>query len=165
MIETVKQLGPYSVIAPGIALPHSRPEDGVVCNCMALIKLKEPVNFGSHNDPVYIVIAFGANEKESHITALKELAESLQENEFIEDLKKATCKEEIINLFSGCDETMVKIIINHEYCDGCGTCVRVCPNEIYELVEMKSVAKHPEKCIVCRECELQCPNNAITIEE
>lgn len=28
MINTVKEIGPYIVIAPGIAMPHARPEAG-----------------------------------------------------------------------------------------------------------------------------------------
>lgn len=29
MVETMKEIGPYIVIAPGIAMPHARPESGV----------------------------------------------------------------------------------------------------------------------------------------
>lgn len=28
MVDTVKNMGPYIVIAPGIAMPHARPEAG-----------------------------------------------------------------------------------------------------------------------------------------
>jgi 2-oxoglutarate ferredoxin oxidoreductase subunit delta len=60
---------------------------------------------------------------------------------------------------------MVKILINIEECDGCATCARVCENEVYEIINRKSTVKHPENCVLCRECELQCPNNAIEIIE
>lgn len=30
MVNTVKNMGPYIVIAPGIAMPHAAPEDGVL---------------------------------------------------------------------------------------------------------------------------------------
>jgi len=39
MVETVKQLGPYSVIAPGIAMPHARPEAGVIKPGLSLVTL------------------------------------------------------------------------------------------------------------------------------
>ena len=29
MVKAVKEMGPYIVIAPGIAMPHARPEEGV----------------------------------------------------------------------------------------------------------------------------------------
>jgi mannitol/fructose-specific phosphotransferase system IIA component (Ntr-type) len=75
MIHTAEELGPYIVIAPGIAMPHSRPEDGVRRPCMALITLKDPINFGNaENDPVRLVFAFGAVDQKQHIEALSQLA-------------------------------------------------------------------------------------------
>jgi mannitol operon transcriptional antiterminator len=29
MVSNVREMGPYIVIAPGVAMPHARPEDGV----------------------------------------------------------------------------------------------------------------------------------------
>jgi len=75
MIHTAEELGPYIVIAPGIAMPHSRPEDGVRRPCMALITLRDPINFGNpDNDPVRLVFAFGAVDQKQHIEALSQLA-------------------------------------------------------------------------------------------
>ena len=60
MVDAVRRLGPYMVLAPGIALAHGRPEDGVLKAGMSIINLAEPVEFGSEaNDPVYLVISFG----------------------------------------------------------------------------------------------------------
>jgi PTS system mannitol-specific IIA component/PTS system ascorbate-specific IIA component len=36
MLENVVKNGPYIVIMPGIAMPHSRPEDGVLKTGMSL---------------------------------------------------------------------------------------------------------------------------------
>lgn len=36
MVKLVKENGPYIVIAPDIAMPHARPEDGVKQACMSL---------------------------------------------------------------------------------------------------------------------------------
>src|SRR5512141_2453888 len=75
MILAVEELGPYMVLAPGIALAHARPEDGVLKMGMAILTLAVPVNFGSpENDPVSLVIAFGGVDKHSHIKMLQELA-------------------------------------------------------------------------------------------
>ena len=75
MIETVKSLGPYIVIAPGVALPHARPEDGVIEPCMSLVTLKTPVNFGNeHNDPVKLVVSFGTIDHKAHVQAISKLA-------------------------------------------------------------------------------------------
>ena len=46
MIATTKELGSYCVIAPGIAIPHARPEMGVKQTGYSAITLAEPVEFG-----------------------------------------------------------------------------------------------------------------------
>lgn len=60
---------------------------------------------------------------------------------------------------------MVEIKIDTEKCDGCGTCVDVCPVEVFELKNNKSVVVNLDECLVCRACEVQCPNSAIEIIE
>ncbi|RLG85827.1 MAG: hypothetical protein DRO39_04620 [Thermoprotei archaeon] len=89
MIRTVKELGPYAVIAPGVAIPHARPEDGALRVGFSIVVLRRGVNFGSPNDPVYIVIGFAAVDKKSHLNALQQLADMLSNREFIEALKRA----------------------------------------------------------------------------
>ena len=100
MIDTVKSMGPYAVIAPGVALPHARPEDGVKKPCMSLVTLKTPVNFGNNgNDPVKLVVAFATIDKNAHVKALTRLARILGDPEKVEALKNAKDKrlvEEII---------------------------------------------------------------------
>ena len=39
MISAVEEFGPYMVIAPGIAIPHARPEDGALAVGLSLITL------------------------------------------------------------------------------------------------------------------------------
>ena len=89
MIRTTKELGPYAVIAPGVAIPHARPEDGAIDVGFSIVVLKKPVKFGSPNDPVYIVIGFSAIDRKTHLKALQQLANLLSKPEFIERLKKA----------------------------------------------------------------------------
>jgi NAD-dependent dihydropyrimidine dehydrogenase PreA subunit len=60
---------------------------------------------------------------------------------------------------------MVKIIINNEKCTGCGTCADTCPVNVYEVRDGKSVATKPDECLVCRACEVQCPETAIQVIE
>ncbi|VEI48224.1 PTS system enzyme II-A permease [Actinobacillus equuli] len=30
IIENIEKMGPYIILAPGLAMPHSRPEEGVI---------------------------------------------------------------------------------------------------------------------------------------
>jgi len=78
MIATVEALGPYIVIAPGIALAHSRPSPAVLRAGMSLVTLSQPVAFGHRaNDPVSLVIGLAAPDHEGHVVALATLAEFL----------------------------------------------------------------------------------------
>ncbi len=57
-----------------------------------------------------------------------------------------------------------KPIIDESKCTGCGTCVEVCPMEVFVMGDnKKAVVKFPEKCIGCRACEAQCEPGAIKV--
>lgn len=60
---------------------------------------------------------------------------------------------------------MVEVKIYLDKCNGCGTCVDVCPVEVFELKEGKSVAVNPDECLVCQACVVQCPDGAIEVIE
>ena len=91
MRKVMEDLGPYCVIAPGIALLHARPENGVIRSSLALVTLKHPICFGhSTNDPVDLAFALAANDKKSHIDALAELAGYLSESNFLRVLRENT---------------------------------------------------------------------------
>jgi len=60
---------------------------------------------------------------------------------------------------------LVEIKIDLDKCNGCGTCVDVCPVEVFEISEGKSVVVNLDECLVCMACEVQCPDAAIEIIE
>ncbi len=71
-----EKLGPYYVLAPGIAMPHARPEEGAKGLGLSLLTLPHGVKFNSEdNDPVYSVVILAAPDKHSHIELISELAE------------------------------------------------------------------------------------------
>ena len=47
MSETVEKMGPYIVIAPGLALAHSRPSEAVLKSGLSWVRLSTPVKFGN----------------------------------------------------------------------------------------------------------------------
>jgi ascorbate PTS system EIIA or EIIAB component len=74
IIRFTEEMGPYYVIAPGLAMPHARPEDGVVETGFSLVTLRKPVVFGCGNDPVDILLTLSAKDNNSHIEALRQVA-------------------------------------------------------------------------------------------
>lgn len=100
-IEAMKQSiidnGPYVVIGKGIALLHARPEDGVKENCLSLITLEEPVEFGNeNNDPVQIAFAFGTVDNDKHVKTISELSVVLMEESAVDKIAEMGSAEEIL---------------------------------------------------------------------
>jgi PTS system ascorbate-specific IIA component len=96
MIATVESLGPYIVIAPGIALAHSRPSPAVIRPGLSLVRLAEPVPFGHRtNDPVRLVVGLASPDDEGHVNALATLAEFLSDEQRRADLLTAGDPEAI----------------------------------------------------------------------
>ena len=57
------------------------------------------------------------------------------------------------------------LVINSDWCKGCGICVEFCPKQALELSDEKVQRKEGADCILCGMCELRCPDYAIYIEE
>ena len=99
MIETVKEMGPYIVMAPGIAMPHGRPDSGVNELGIAVVSLEKGVNFGSNEfDPVKLVFAICAKESESHIELLQDLTYILDDERLLEEVDNCNSKKDLLNL-------------------------------------------------------------------
>lgn len=101
MVESIEKNGPYMVIAPGIALLHARPEDGVNKACMSLYVLKNGVSFGHKDkDPVTLAFAFGAVDAQSHLQALQQLMELFNDEVRLTKLKNSENVEEALVLLN-----------------------------------------------------------------
>ena len=64
---------------------------------------------------------------------------------------------------------MVSVKVDEEKCNGCGTCVDVCPFLVFELQEVGdktlSVVIAEDQCQACQVCVIQCTEEAIEIIE
>ncbi|MEW9122144.1 MAG: PTS sugar transporter subunit IIA [Thermotaleaceae bacterium] len=99
IIKNVLDMGPYIVIAPGIALPHARPEDGVNELSMSLVTLKKSISFGSKdNDPVKLIITLAAKDTKSHLLALSQLMDLLCSGEDVNSIMNSRDKTEVIEI-------------------------------------------------------------------
>jgi NAD-dependent dihydropyrimidine dehydrogenase PreA subunit len=52
--------------------------------------------------------------------------------------------------------------IDVEKCNGCKSCVEVCPINLIEVPDKHAIVNR-EDCIDCNACADECPNEAITI--
>lgn len=85
MIDVVRDMGPYIVLAPGLAMPHARPEMGAKQVGAALVTLEKPIDFGSpENDPVSVAVFLCAPNKEEHIQLLTDIATLFEDEEFLD---------------------------------------------------------------------------------
>lgn len=101
MIAAVDKLGPYIVIAPGLAIAHSRPSPSVLRAGLSWVTLKEPVSFGhKKNDPVSLVIGLAAPDHEGHLEMMQALAGVLMNSDLLAALKDSGSPAEVLALLS-----------------------------------------------------------------
>ncbi len=67
---------------------------------------------------------------------------------------------------------MKKIIIDEDFCKGCGLCVIACPLELIKISKKVNKQGYPlaqisdvdqEKCTACSACARMCPDVAIAV--
>lgn len=101
IISRINKYGPYMVIAPGIAMPHSSSEEGAIKTGLSITTLKKPVKFNHKtNDPIHTVIMLSATNNYAHIEALTEILEILSEKSNLEILKTSQDINTIYKLFT-----------------------------------------------------------------
>lgn len=101
MIESVKEHGPYIVIAPNIALPHARPETGSVKIGYSVMLLKEPVSFteDGKND-ARLFIALSCVDSNTHLEMLQEIVMILSDTQKHDAIMEASNASEILDIFN-----------------------------------------------------------------
>ncbi|ALS30206.1 PTS sugar transporter subunit IIA [Paenibacillus cisolokensis] len=96
MVAAYREKGPYFVLAPHIALPHAKAEDGVNEASVSFVRLRRPVPFGhAHNDPVELVFALGSSSSADHIALLRKLTTLLNDPANVQAMKEAATAGDI----------------------------------------------------------------------
>ena len=99
-IRNIRELGPYILIAPNVALPHSRPEDGVIEQGISVLTLKNPVEFDPEK-PFQIVICLAAVDQNLHIDMLQKISEVIADETLVNTLLTTDSVEVVYNMFNG----------------------------------------------------------------
>ncbi|MGC1025180.1 PTS sugar transporter subunit IIA [Pantoea agglomerans] len=90
--------GAYYVFEEGIAIPHARPEEGVIRDCFSMILLNEPISFEG-SDKADIVIMFGASDSNAHIEeGIRAIVSLLEDEETLVRLRQASSIAEVIDI-------------------------------------------------------------------
>lgn len=106
MLNAMKKLGPYFVIAPGLALAHARPSENVKQTGFSIATFQTPIKFGSEeNDPVDIVLVLASIDSSNHLEMLQKIVVFLNEEKNIEMLREAASAE---------DAAKIALIINEK---------------------------------------------------
>lgn len=98
IIEATREIGPYYILSPYIALPHARPENGVIDKQLSVLLIREGVNFENRTQPVKLLIVLAATDSSSHLKALQELSELLMNEEKVEQLLSSKNEDVLYDL-------------------------------------------------------------------
>lgn len=101
IIKCVEKYGPYIVIMPNVAMPHSQ-EGAVGVNKTAIgfMKLNKPVQFDP-DDPekdAQLFFTLASCNPEQHLSNMSRLSEMLMNEELVEALAKANTPEDLLEL-------------------------------------------------------------------
>lgn len=102
IVKMTSELGPWYILAPGLAMPHGRPEEGVKENSFALVTLRTPVNFGDpDNDPIDILITLAATDpKTMNEESIVEVATFFDDEERIQRIRAAKNHKDLEAIFA-----------------------------------------------------------------
>ncbi|AYO22101.1 PTS ascorbate-specific transporter subunit IIA [Vibrio owensii] len=103
IISSVEELGPYICIAPNLALPHARPENGVIRTAFALVTLEEPIYFEGEDEPVDVLITLAGSSSDEHMEGLMEVTQVLDDEDSetgvdLDKLRRCRNKTDVFNV-------------------------------------------------------------------
>ncbi|HFQ4903283.1 TPA: PTS sugar transporter subunit IIA [Vibrio vulnificus] len=108
IISSVEELGPYICIAPNLALPHARPENGVNRTAFALVTLETPIYFEGEDEPVDVLITLAGSSSDEHMEGLMEVTQVLddEESDTGVDLDKLRSCRSLSDVFNVIDDAL-----------------------------------------------------------
>ena len=101
IIRCVSKYGPYIVLLPGVAMPHSQEGGPLVHGTgVSFMRLKEGVSFDPDDSAKWadLFFAIAAVDPAEHLENIKGLMEIFQNEELLEELRAAACDADLIVL-------------------------------------------------------------------
>ncbi len=103
IVKGIQEHGPYIILAPGLAMPHARPEDGVIKSGFSLVTFKEPIYFDGDESPIYMMIALAGSDANAHMEGLVEITEALDDPDSetgvdIDKFRRCQTEQDVLNV-------------------------------------------------------------------
>ena len=99
VIACIEKYGPYIVIAPNIAMPHSTEgAPGVLKTGIGFMKTEQPVHFDP-NDPekdARLFFMLASNDSDAHLNNMMQLADMLSNDDLVADLLECKNDEDVL---------------------------------------------------------------------
>lgn len=101
IFESIEKFGPYIVLAPDIAMPHSTENcEGVFGTEIGFMRVKNPVHFEEDNPDkdarIFFILA--SVDSEEHLNQMVQLAMLLADKEFVQACIEANTKEDLLEI-------------------------------------------------------------------
>lgn len=99
IIECITKYGPYIVIMPNIAMPHSQEyAEGVHKTAISFMKLEKPVSFEEGNPELDAKLFFtlASCDSEQHLSNMQRLSNLMMNEEAIAALLEAKTEEDLL---------------------------------------------------------------------
>lgn len=101
IIACIEKYGPYIVIMPGVAMPHSQEyAEGVHKTEIAFMKLERPVSFepGNPDKDVSLFFTLASCNPDCHLENMMKLSELLMNEDVMEALLRAKSPEDLLSI-------------------------------------------------------------------
>ncbi|MCZ4371782.1 PTS sugar transporter subunit IIA [Vibrio diazotrophicus] len=98
IIKAISTEGPYICIHDAFALPHCRPEDGVIKTGFSLTVLETPILFDDVDEPVDVLITLAGKDSGEHIEGTMQVANLIEFDEDFSKLRACKTPQDVANL-------------------------------------------------------------------
>lgn len=101
IIRCVEKYGPYIVIMPMVAMPHSQEgADGVRKTAISFMKLKNPVSFepGNPEMDAQLFFTLASCNPDQHLANMSRLSDMLMNEDLVKELKKAETASDLLTI-------------------------------------------------------------------
>lgn len=96
IVSSIKNFGPYIVIAPNICIPHAQEGKGVNETAICFMRTEEPVHFSDdpeHDARLFFVLASTDNER--HMQNLVNMVGLIEDEKVVEKMINSTSVEDL----------------------------------------------------------------------